>query len=1195
MNKRKIVRFHDLMRGLGAVACAGLLASGASAQSQSKLQNYKGIPGAEKISLQLLEAGSRAQAGNKSLAATLNSKLVIKTANGILLDVVAPGADTALLKAIDATGARVVSASLGAGRLTVEVSNQDQILALGALDKVAMVRGAVPPVVHAGSVESYADRAHGADVARNRYGLDGSGITVGVLSDSFAVSDGVLDEDNDPQTQTINSSTSLTRTLQPGTYTIVVQSPTGVNVTFQATQALAAAACANNGFTISGTTGSLTGLLPISYDNPQTGYRYPQPGCALAGTTRTFVLVSFQVITPGTSVSFLVVPSSSNADSGSYVGLRTGCAAPGDSPQELTCAEPDFTPILINSRPQKTGDLPSSVIILKDGPTGSSDEGAAMAELIHDIAPGAAIAFHTGFVSAADFADGIRKLAGLDTLNGEEGLDEPADIIVDDIGYFDEPWFQPGLVHQAVEQAVAHGSVYFSAAGNSDDHGFLMPYVDAKSGDEVYPIPKGGDLHRWPTGSGFLPIDVGPGDFFTTFLQWNQPFQSMSPTNNPAAGAQIDLDMFIAFSPDEEGLRDASTEAAFTEGRSSINIQGQTGTGVGDAFEAVSYQNTSSVTKRVYLAINHYSGSRGNIPQDNTKPLMIWVVFNNVSHGVQIRGVDPELGSVFSGPTIFGHPNAPSAIAVGAVNYFDTPPFATSFFPTPEIDPEPFTSRGGPFTFYFGAGGLTGGPSVFKPDLSAVDGNNTTFFPGNDIDTNIGLGDFDLDGIPNFFGTSAAAPNAAAIAALMLDANNALTPAQIRGTMFETATDVRGERAAAGTDDVSGVGLINAEAAIDYIFSVFGPDGGSNSSTNTQFQFVDESVPGSPASSTDGWVFEGIPAYFTVPGSAAPAGRLDLIATNNTNTFGYWKSPEVVISRFNQPGGLRAINGGFGPTSLYRVRASVTTDSTNPSETPNFRFRASSRNFERTDELTITSANGGPLAPALGLPRTYDQFFTMAPSQNRFVLYFDVFGNSPDNIDGSRISLEELTVQALDQNQLLNNETLGQVISFRGNSRGWSVRESGLGRVSSAVTPNGLELGPVRDPSQLSFSYWGSPESSPLFNLQRNRLYLLTFTMLSSATSAQKASLPTFRLRANDGTLNFSPLVNIDAQSESSNVPFANVSVPYKLYFLSPNDLEGAAVHLSFDYAFGPNTGADPSLRVILESLKIETYAAPPQ
>lgn len=82
-----------------------------------------------------------------------------------------------------------------------------------------------------------------------------------------------------------------------------------------------------------------------------------------------------------------------------------------------------------------------------------------------------------------------------------------------------------------------------------------------------------------------------------------------------------------------------------------------------------------------------------------------------------------------------------------------------------------------------------------KPDITAADGVSVT-----------GAG-----GFPDpFYGTSAAAPHAAAIAGLILDAVPGITPTQVRTALTSSAIDIEG----AGVDRDSGAGIVMAFEAL---------------------------------------------------------------------------------------------------------------------------------------------------------------------------------------------------------------------------------------------------------------------------------------------------------------------------------------------------------------------------------------------
>ena len=144
------------------------------------------------------------------------------------------------------------------------------------------------------------------------------------------------------------------------------------------------------------------------------------------------------------------------------------------------------------------------------------------------------------------------------------------------------------------------------------------------------------------------------------------------------------------------------------------------------------------------------------------------------------------------GPTVFGHAGATGAIAVGAVRYSNAAPSRSA------------TPRAARSTIYFGP--VTGGSAapaipaqtIPKPDLAATDCGATTFFARLEA------------GVWRFCGTSAAAPHAAAVAALVRQADPAASAAQVRADLTATAHPV----GAFGADDV-GAGLIDAYGAVD--------------------------------------------------------------------------------------------------------------------------------------------------------------------------------------------------------------------------------------------------------------------------------------------------------------------------------------------------------------------------------------------
>ena len=85
-----------------------------------------------------------------------------------------------------------------------------------------------------------------------------------------------------------------------------------------------------------------------------------------------------------------------------------------------------------------------------------TDEGRAMAQIVHDLASGARMAFASAFNGEFSFAENIERLAR-PALKGGAG----AGVIADDVVYLDEPFFQDGPVAVAAGNATKAGAAYF--------------------------------------------------------------------------------------------------------------------------------------------------------------------------------------------------------------------------------------------------------------------------------------------------------------------------------------------------------------------------------------------------------------------------------------------------------------------------------------------------------------------------------------------------------------------------------------------------------------------------------------------------------------------------------------------------------------------------------------------------------------
>jgi hypothetical protein len=438
-----------------------------------------------------------------------------------------------------------------------------------------------------------------------------------------------------------------------------------------------------------------------------------------------------------------------------------------------------------------------------------SDEGRAMLQIVHAVAPGASLAFYTGDDSEADFANGILKLAS-PVSSGGAG----AQVIADDLGYYDEPFYQDGIVAQAIDSVEAAGVAYFSAAGNnanaswestSPSFATLQPSNASNNAGEYL-------LNFDTTGATTataLPITINalvPGEYVAIVVEWDQPYVTGAPASG---GAQNQIDLCVTGAPNTATfiVQDYANANTNCTGLNAIGSDPVQVIILGNSAAATA--DTAQLTLNVVVGTNSLTNAPGRL-----------IV------SVETDGqTDPAPISQYAtnSETIQGHPNAAGAAAVAAAFYFDTPQCGT----TPAAL-EPYSSLGGaPILFSAEGVRLRTPEQRQKPNFVGPDGVNDTFlgftlasvqFTGANglLDTTNGQCQNNPN-YPNFFGTSAATPHAAGIAALFLQANSAATPTQIYSALETSALPI-GNVPTTGANPTynfnAGYGFIQADAAL---------------------------------------------------------------------------------------------------------------------------------------------------------------------------------------------------------------------------------------------------------------------------------------------------------------------------------------------------------------------------------------------
>ncbi len=525
------------------------------------------------------------------------------------------------------------------------------------------------------------------------------------------------------------------------------------------------------------------------------------------------------------------------------------------------------------------------------------EEGTAMMEIVHDLAPKATLLF-------CNFDP---YLPGTFNQAKDWLASEGCDIICDDIG-----WLGVGnldgtsIVSLKSTELVRAGHLYYTAVGNMAQSHYGGYFTD----DPLYP----NKIHNYvfdPANNRYdetIEARVYPGGVLAFYLWWYEPWDYASD----------DIDLYIL---DSQSL-DFNNPIAY-----STDIQN----GDDEPFEAAGVINLTGDTAVVSVVIVRKH-------EDLTPRRLDLFVYG---WGEMLEHIVPETSMVNNNEAGGG------VMSIGAIDVNSAR----------RLTVEDFSSRG---------------PTLdgrIKPEMANYDGVPTG-----------------VPGFESFYGTSAAAPHAAGVAALLHELLPSASPDEINSFLRYFCDDL----APAGLDNISGSGRMIAYPVFDSLINT-----GWTNRVKT-YNFDD---------GTEGWE-NWAPPGFTAPQFTWQPGNLVMTARSNINTFGYWVSPVVEFLPDN------SIN--LIADRLYQARLRIWSNA-GPTDFPTFRVRVHSTLENEIAQKVFNSSNGNGIYP---LPEGRYYYVYFRPDQesidNGIRLAVDMINF--DQSDSATASLYVDEVQVMELN-----------------------------------------------------------------------------------------------------------------------------------------------------------------------------------
>ncbi len=354
----------------------------------------------------------------------------------------------------------------------------------------------------------------------------------------------------------------------------------------------------------------------------------------------------------------------------------------------------------------------------------------------------------------------------------------------------------------------------------------------------------------------------------------------------------------------------------------------------------------------------------------------------------------------------------------------------------------------------------------------------------------------------------------------------------------------------------------------------------------------------------EGWTFLS-PAEFTASTGQynGTLDGLDITMGANTNTFAFWESPIFALSDPSID-----LAKGKAPVRALQTTMTVKSDVQIREDNPVVRARTSFPDFSHSVLVLAESVNDSvfsPLPPGNNDPLVDPVYTTLVElpiGLNEFRLDFDALNAFPDDAPMPTLTLTQACAQIIIPSDIGKLTTI-DTYDLTANNPGFVFESPGT--LQTPSTFNDIEGLYTRGLDPFEARGGGDNFETPTIfgSWTADGLYTLpagggTFIISADVTTdlvddneqAAEQTVPTLRIRVNDGSFNYSGYLNLESVGQDPPLTINGQTSTHNFWFVVPEEVGGNDLIISFDYLYASESGNDPTVGITIVGMTLSQF-----